>query len=148
MNADKNIFKAVIDAGIKQVIAQFKSNNDGGSLSDIYIRIDSKNGKLLFFDDMENPLSDKDFEGQVTEKQISAFCKEAKAELQKLNKEGVFDGDFIFKPFSVSLIDESFIIQEELLFLDDENLKLNGESLMDLDKELNDFLNNLLKDLN
>ena len=51
------------------------------------------------------------------------------------------------KPFSVSLTDEDFSVIEELLFLDDENLRLDDPLLKDLDADLDDFLAKLLSDV-
>ena len=59
----------------------------------------------------------------------------------------VFDNSCFLQPFSVSLTDENFSVIEELLFLDDENLRLDDPLLKDLDAELDDFLAKLLSDV-
>jgi len=45
------------------------------------------------------------------------------------------------------LTDESFVVIEELLFLDDENLRLDDPLLKDLDADLDEFLSKLLSDV-
>ena len=153
MNVDKNKLQSVINASIKQAIAQFENSNNGETLTDVYMQIDKENNKLIFFDDMENLLIEETFEllEDADTIQVNAsfnyFIKVVKSSLQELNKTGLFDKDYILKPFSICLVDDSFFLIEELLFLDDENLKIGGEPLIDLDKELNDFLSNLLSDL-
>ena len=44
------------------------------------------------------------------------------------------------KPLSVSLTDEDFVVIEELLFIDDDVLRLDDPLLKDLDADLDDFL--------
>ena len=51
------------------------------------------------------------------------------------------------KPFSISLTDEDFSVIEELLFLDDETLRLDDPLLKNLDADLDEFLSELLSDV-
>ncbi len=151
MNADKNIIRSVVESGIKQAVSFFENKNNGDTLSDIYIKIDRENGKILIYDDMENLLSEKTIdiwseENDDTERFDETFIKASKPVLNELNRQNLFDKPFILKPFSISLVDDNFILTEELIFVDDETLKLDGDSLIDLDKELDDFLKDLLKD--
>ncbi len=146
-----NILNSVIESGTRRAIFQFEEQNSGDMLSDVYLKIDKDNNTLLFFDDMENQLSKETIEIWEDEQgdpdyYIKSFIHGAKPIFQELNKDHLFDKEYISKPFSVNLVDDNFILIEELFFLDDDTLKLNGESLLDLDKELNDFFNNLLKD--
>lgn len=153
MNADKNILRSAIKSGIKEALSVFDKKNQGDTLSDVYIRIDEDNSKICIFDDMENLLTEKNIEVWTEDESSDesllekVFVKTAKSALQELNKEGAFNKEFLFKPFSINLVDEHFIISEELLFLDDDNLKLDSEALINLDKELDDFLQNLMKDV-
>lgn len=152
MNADKNIVRSRIKFCIKEAVSVFSSKKNEDSLGDIYIKMDEGSGKIELFDDMENLLIEKVIEEwndnlqENAEKKELEFIKIAKTALNELEKEGLFAADFIFKPFSVTLVDEHFIMIEELLFLDDENLKLDGEFLKGLDKELDDFLQDLMHD--
>ena len=50
-------------------------------------------------------------------------------------------------PLSVSLTVEDFVVIEELLFIDDDVLRLDDPLLKDLDADLDDFLANLLADV-
>ena len=67
--------------------------------------------------------------------------------LTGLVSKNVFDNPRFIKPLSVSLTDESFVVIEELLFLDDENLRLDDPLLKDLDADLDEFLSKLLSDV-
>ena len=58
-----------------------------------------------------------------------------------------YDVPRFMKPLSVSLTDEDFVVIEELLFIDDDMLRLDDPLLKDLDADLDDFLANLLADV-
>jgi hypothetical protein len=57
----------------------------------------------------------------------------------------LFEKEYIFKPFSVSLVDKDLVVIEELYFLDDDTVKLNGDIWDNMEKDLDDFLKNLLQ---
>ena len=70
-----------------------------------------------------------------------------KAVLTILSTKNIFDTPRFMKPLSVSLTDEDFVVIEELLFIDDDMLRLDDLLLKDLDADLDDFLANLLADV-
>lgn len=70
-----------------------------------------------------------------------------KAVLTILSTKNIFDVPRFMKPLSVSLTDEDFVVIEELLFIDDDMLRLDDPLLKDLDADLDDFLANLLADV-
>ena len=136
-----------IESVIRESIEIFGSRQDAGSLSDLFLYYNPETADLLVYDDMEQLLStlplvsmldelDEDIESQL--------IASAKSTLHTLRSEGLFQKDFIVKPFSVNLIDDSFIVLEELIFIDDDTLKIDQNLMKNLDKELNDFLKNLL----
>ena len=70
-----------------------------------------------------------------------------KAVLTILSTKNIFDVPRFMKPLSVSLTDEDFVVIEELLFIDDDMLRLDDPLLKDLDADLDDFLAKLLSDV-
>ena len=64
-----------------------------------------------------------------------------------MSTKNIFDVPRFMKPLSVSLTDEDFVVIEELLFIDDDMLRLDDPLLKDLDADLDDFLANLLADV-
>ena len=58
---------------------------------------------------------------------------------------GSFDKLTILKPYSFVLVDEDKETISELLLVDDDTLLVNDELLKGLDKELDDFLKDLLE---
>lgn len=139
---------SLLEGAIQAGLNTFKHQNQEGVLSDLYLYFDEENTNLIIYDDVENQLSEIELDGfsDLSEQSREEELVEAgKIATDRLNKADFFNKDYILKPFSISLIDSDFIIVEELIFIDDETLKLNESLLVDLDKELNDFLKELMK---
>ncbi|MDR1720512.1 MAG: hypothetical protein LBR67_10420 [Dysgonamonadaceae bacterium] len=126
----------------------FESNNKESSLSDLYLNLDKENATLSIYDDMESKLLEVNFENyhvddtEDFDMQLIATLKYA---LQQFEQKQSFNRDFIVKPFAVSLVDDDFVISEELIFIDDDTLKVDENLLTDLDKQLDDFFKDLMK---
>jgi hypothetical protein len=149
MSENRDIIRTAVESGIQQALALYENQNSGNMLSDLSIKIDRENEKLFVYDDLENLWAESDLDIRSDNEQDSmsdSFIKILKCILNDLNRQSVFDKDFIFKPFSVNLINENFGQIEELLFLDGDTIKLDNSSLLDLDKELSGFLKKLLED--
>jgi hypothetical protein len=148
MKVTNSSLEPVIKSILTDSLKKYELANDGNFLSDLYLYYDEENQAITIFDDIEKELlsvnlndesddSDTDFQREVRHA--------AKIALKELEKENVFDRKFIHKPFTVSLIDNDFMVMEELIFIDDDTLKLDGNLWIDLDKELDDFLKNLMQ---
>ena len=152
MSANNAKVQAVIETTFNSAINKLAANEAGNCYSDLYVQVDAESGELLIYDeedvlvektiifDLVNTSCDDD---QFTQ-QVAATLK---AVLAVLVTKKVFDNPCFLKPFSVSLTDEDFSVIEELLFLDDENLRLDDPLLKDLDADLDDFLAKLLSDV-
>ena len=146
MKVNEQLISA-IELAINKGVSKFEAQNLTESLSDLYLYFDEENTSLAVYDDVENQLVDVelDYFNESSESHEREVVEAAKIAVDRLNKAGLFNKDYILKPFSVSLVDADFIISEELVFVDDETLKLNDGLLADLDKELNEFLKELMK---
>ena len=129
-----------LKSAINIALKNYRELNPENFLSDLHIFFDEDNDALTFFDDVENQLYSINW--TETEKETISLLKKT---LQEQDKDGFFNQEFIFKPFSANLIDENFLINEELIFIDDENIQLDNNIWSALDKELDDFFNNLMK---
>lgn len=113
---------------------------------------DAESGELQIYDDEEH-LIEKIviFDWVNSNEEENAFNKRVaasvKAVLTILSTKNIFDVPRFMKPLSVSLTDEDFVVIEELLFIDDDMLRLDDPLLKDLDADLDDFLANLLADV-
>lgn len=140
----ETLFMTAIDKMIKSV--------NGNFISDIYVQADQETGELQIYDE-EEALVDKtvifDWVNNTEEEDVFArrVSDVVRSVLTGLVSKNVFDNPRFIKPLSVSLTDESFVVIEELLFLDDENLRLDDPLLKDLDADLDEFLSKLLSDV-
>lgn len=116
------------------------------------MQADAESGELQIYDDEEH-LVEKIviFDWVNSNEEENAFNKRVaasvKAVLTILSTKNIFDAPRFMKPLSVSLTDEDFVVIEELLFIDDDMLRLDDPLLKDLDADLDDFLANLLADV-
>lgn len=117
-------------------------------LSDLFIRINLETGELsIFGDDDELIASTVIFSwvgkgGSPTPDMLNSL----RGVLYKLEEQGYWEHELFEHPFSVVLVNDEFESVEELLFLDDELIKLSTPLLENLDTELSDFIASLLKE--
>ncbi|MCC8147099.1 MAG: hypothetical protein LIO93_11855 [Bacteroidales bacterium] len=147
MKTNKNL-EDLLKSAIQDSLATYGASNDGNYIGDLYIYYNEENQSLTFFDDMEQELlcillSENSIQFQTNPlKEIKYASGKV---LKELVNEKAFDKEYIYKPFTVDLVDEDFTILEELIFIDDDTLKLDNELWNDLDKDLDDFFNDLMK---
>ena len=138
----------ILESALKKGLNVFETAASGNSLSDLYLHLDGENSILSIYDDVENKLheinleKEQENEPELFENQLIDTLKRVVANLEQQH---LFDRDFIFKPFAVSIVDDDFIVSEELIFIDDDTLKLDGDLMTNLDRELDDFLKDLMK---
>lgn len=152
MSANNAKVQSVIETTFTTAIAKLTSDDSGKYFSDLYIQADPESGELLIFDDEERLLEKTvifDWVGCSCEEDV--FNKQVivslKSVLSILIAKNAFEHPSFMKPFSVSFTDEDFVVVEELLFLDDDMLRVDDPLLKDLDAELDEFLANLLSDV-
>lgn len=152
MSANNTKVQSVIESAFELAIAKLTANEAGNLISDLYIQADQESGELQFFDDEEH-LIEKivifDWVNNVEEEDVftKRVASTIKSALTSLDTNHIFDHPRFTKPLSVSLTDEDFVVTEELLFLDDDTLRLDDPLLKDLDEDLDDFLTKLLSDV-
>lgn len=152
MGTNLTQIKSILEALFLSAIQKMTTDKNGNYISDIYVQADPENGELLIYDEGEN-LVDKtvifdwvnNTEGEeVFNRRVADVLKSVLASLSAKN---IFDNPRFIKPLSISLTDESFVVIEELLFLDDDMLRLDDPLLKDLDADLDKFLDELLSDV-
>ena len=136
-----------IERFLKKIAQKFPNNDEVSALTDIHVRVSQDSGEMLAFDDDDNEITrcvveqwignnDEDFYDSV--ERILNNCMNASAKtLENLG---------ILKPYSFVLEnDEKENIAE--LFIADDDTVIIGKDLMEgLDKDLDSFLNDLLKE--
>ena len=136
-----------IDRAIRKIAEKFPSGEEATLMTDIHIRVYQDSGELMAFDDddkeitrcvveqwIDNP--DDDFYEQITS--VIRKC------IEKQRK--TVEAMSILKPFSFVLEDDDKEGIAELFVVDDETVIIDPNIMENLDEELNDFLENLLKD--
>ncbi|MEG1545138.1 MAG: hypothetical protein RR382_11565 [Tannerellaceae bacterium] len=152
MNANNAKLQSVIETAFTSAIAKLTNDELGNLISDLYVQADRESGELQIYDEGENLLEKITiFDWINSEEEESLFNKRVasivKSVLTVLSTKELFNHSRFMKPLSVSLTDEDFVVIEELMFLDDDTLRLDDPLLKDLDADLDDFLANLLSDV-
>lgn len=114
-------------------------------LTDIHLRVNQETGELLAFDDDDNEITRCVVEQWIDNKDDN-FYDEVTAALRKTiaSKREMVNQMSILKPYSFVLEDEERENIAELYVVDDDTVIIDKELMEGLDKDLNDFLNQLL----
>lgn len=152
MNANITKVQPLIEKAFVETIDQLSKEESANLVSDFYVQVDAETGELQIYDDAERLMNKVViFDWVNSPEEEDAFNKKVaaaiKAVLTILSTKNAFDSTRLVKPFSVSLTDEDFVVIEELLFIDDDMLLLDDPLLKDLDTDLDNFLANLLADV-
>ena len=152
MNANITKVQPLIEKAFVETIDQLTKEESANLVSDFYVQVDAETGELQIYDDAERLMNKVViFDWVNSPEEEDAFNKKVaaaiKAVLTILSTKNAFDSTRLVKPFSVSLTDEDFVVIEELLFIDDDMLLLDDPMLKDLDTDLDNFLANLLADV-
>ena len=108
----------------------------------------STSGQLTIYNDDDEELANVMIEEWATY-DGDDFMENVKPNLKsilcRMKDAGDFDKVTILKPYSFVLVDEDKETVAELLLIDDDTLLVDDELLKGLDKELDEFLKNLLE---
>ena len=152
MSTNNSKVQTVIEAAFQTAIDRLAADTAGNLLSDLYVQVDQETGELQIYDEEEHLIektiiydwvNSQEAEEQFV-KRVVGILKNVLATFATKNS---FDAPRFLKPFSVSLNDENFVVVEELMFLDDDLLRLDDPLLQNLDKDLDDFLAKQLPDI-
>jgi hypothetical protein len=132
---------SILEIAIKESITDYESKEDRNSLEDLYLYHDSEDNSLVIYDDTDQVLN----KVQLPDDYSFNLSHTLRQVLQQAGKERLFEKDYIIKPFTISLIDKDFVVLEKLFVLEDETVKLNDSIWTNIEKDLDDFLKNLLQ---
>jgi len=132
---------SIFEIAIKESIVNYESIEDSSSLGDMYLYHDTEDNSLVIYDDAEHILN----RVQLSDNHILNLAYTLRQVLQQAGRERLFEQDYILKPFSVSLVDKDFAVIEELYFLDDDTKKYNNTIWTNIEKDLDEFIENLLQ---
>jgi hypothetical protein len=136
-----------IERAIRKVAEKFPMNDETGILTDIHLRVTQETGELVAFDDDDKEITRCVIEQWIDNKDddfYDSITTVLHSELTKCKK--LIEQMAILKPFSFVLEDEDHEHLAELYLVDDDTVIIDQELMAGLDKDLDNFLENLLKD--
>jgi len=132
---------SILEIAVKESLKNYESKGDSNSLGDLFLYDDNEDNSLVIYDDMDRILN----KVQLPDDLSSNLIHTMRQVLQQAGREHLFDRDYIVKPFTVSLVDKDFVVLEELFFLDDNTIKVNDTIWANIERDLDNFIDNLLQ---
>ena len=136
-----------VERALRKVADKFPPMEEANQLTDIHLRVSQESGELTAFDDDDKEITRCVVE-QWIENKDDNFYQEIAATLRSslYKQREKIEQMSILKPYSFVLEDEDHENVEELYLVDDDIVIIDEELMKDLDSDLDNFLNNLLKD--
>lgn len=135
------------ERAIRKVAEKFPPTDEPTLLTDIHIRVSQETGELTAFDDDDKEITRCVIEQWIDNKEDSFYQDVAATLRTVLNKrKSIIEQMSILKPYSFVLEDDDHEVAEELYLVDDDIVIINKELMGNLGKDLDDFLEKLLKD--
>lgn len=140
-----------VERFIRKVAQKFpapESDDETSQMTDIHVRVSQDSGELLAFDDDDNEITRCVVEQWIENKDEDFYDEVAKLLRDVLRKQAdIIDHLGILKPYSFVLEDEDKEHIGELYLADDDTIIVGGDLMENLDNDLDNFLNDLLKEL-
>ena len=137
-----------IERALRKVAEKFPEDKEASMLTDIHIRVTQETGELMAFDDDDKELTRCVVE-QWMDNKDDDFYDHVAATLRKcINKQKkILENLSVLKPYAFVLEDDDNNSKAELFVVDDEDTVIIDTELMaGLDKDLDTFFDNLLKE--
>ena len=138
-----------IERAIRKVSQKFPFSEESSILTDIHLRVVQESGELLAFDDDDEEITRCVIEEWIDNKDDDFYTDIIpilRQVIKKMSK--TVDNLGIMKPYSFVLEDDEKENIAELYVADDDTVIVNGELLEGLDKDLDSFFSELMKDVN
>ncbi|MDR0940541.1 MAG: hypothetical protein LBN29_14545 [Mediterranea sp.] len=139
--------QSCIETALQEAVARYKCACEQTIVTDIHLLPDQPSGQLTIYDDDDNELASTMVKEWVTYEDddfAQSVQHPLRNVLRRMKDAGDFDKITILKPYSFVLVDDEKETIAELLLMDDDTLLVDKELLKGLDKELDDFLKELL----
>ena len=139
---------STIESAIQKAVGKYVCGCDQTAVTDIHFQPDKTSGQLTIFNDDDEELANVMIEEWATydgDDFMENVEPSLKSILCRMKEAGDFEKITILKPYSFVLVDEDKETVAELLLVDDDTILVDDELLKGLDKELDEFLKNLLE---
>lgn len=137
----------MLDRAIRKIAEKFPSDAEATLMTDIHIRVTQETGELMAFDDDDNEITRCVVEQWIDNKDDD-FYDSVAAIMRKAfeRNRSLADNMSIIKPYAFVLEDDDRENQGELYIADDDTIIIDTELMAGLDEELDQFLDNLMKE--
>lgn len=137
-----------IDRVIRKIADKFPSSHEATILTDIHICVSQDTGELVALDDDDQEITRCVIEQWIDEKSDDFFEQTASVLRQALRAHSdLIDAMSILKPYAFVLENDDRDEQSELYVVDGDTIIIDPIMMDDLDKDLDTFFNNLMKDV-
>lgn len=135
-----------IERFLRKVAQKFTAKESDIPMTDIHLRASQDSGDLMAFDDDDNEISRCVISTWIENKSDNFYQEIAYTLRSELNRmKDTIDNLSIMKPFSFILEDDEKNNIAELYLVDDDLVMIGGNLMQGLDEDLDNFLQNILK---
>ena len=135
-----------IERFLRKVAQKFTAKESDMPMTDIHLRASQDSGDLMAFDDDDNEISRCVISTWIENKSDNFYQEIAYTLRSELNRmKDTIDNLSIIKPFSFILEDDEKNNIAELYLVDDDLVMIGGNLMQGLDEDLDNFLQNILK---
>ena len=135
-----------IERFLRKVAQKFTAKESDMPMTDIHLRASQDSGDLMAFDDDANEISRCVISTWIENKSDNFYQEIAYTLRSELNRmKDTIDNLSIMKPFSFILDDDEKNKIAELYLVDDDLVMIGGNLMQGLDEDLDNFLQNILK---
>ena len=136
-----------IERAIRKTSEKFPTDPETSIMTDVHVRVIQDSGELITFDDSEEEITRCIIE-QWIDNTDDDFYTAIPPIIRKCidRQKALVDNMGIMKPYTFVLENDEKEPLEELYIVDDDLVIIDSDMMQDLDKDLDEFLDNLLKD--
>ena len=135
-----------IERFLRKVAQKFTAKESDMPMTDIHLRASQDSGDLMAFDDDDNEISRCVISTWIENKSDNFYQEIAYTLRSELNRmKDTIDNLSIMKPFSFILEDDEKNNIAELYLVDDDLVMIGGNLMQGLYEDLDNFLQNILK---
>lgn len=135
-----------LERALRKIAEKFPQTQEEALLTDIHIRVTQDTGELKVFDDNDQEITRCVVEQWIDNKDDDFYQEVADDLCAAINKmKDTLEQMALLKPYSFVLENDDCETIRELYLVDDDLAIIDTELMAGLDKDLNDFLSDLLK---
>ena len=136
-----------IERAIRKIADKFPATEEASIMTDIHIRVNQETGEMVAFNDDDNEINRCVVEQWINNTEDNFYDQIVPVIRKSLIKhKDIIEQMSILKPFSFVLENDDKESVEELYLVDDEMVIIDPDLMEGLDKDLDAFLEKLLKE--